>query len=50
MSETPDEVMWLEAGALGGGAEQLRDEVPTEWGLVAAIKKERLPHDERQGT
>jgi hypothetical protein len=30
----------------GGGARALRDEVPAGWGLAAARKKERLPHDD----
>jgi hypothetical protein len=40
-----------EAAALSsGGARALRDEVPAGWGLVAARKKERLPHDECHAT
>jgi len=32
--------------AISGGVQQLRDEVPTGWGLVAAHKEERLAHND----
>ena len=32
-------------GLRSGGAHRLRDEVPAGWGLVAAAKKQRRPHD-----
>jgi hypothetical protein len=36
----------LRSALSGGGVRALRDEVPAGWGLVAARKKERLPHDD----